>query len=115
MRKRDVLFRDAELHNRVGGGTRHEGLEADLGLQLLGPLSMELTASLARHRYDRDFLPGQCQPQGTGRGYCATPFRGDAAALAGPDRLGSGAGVSLDRRLFPGTRETAAAIRGTNC
>ena len=58
MRKRDVLFRDAELHNRVGGGTRHEGLEADLGLQLLGPLRVELTASLARHSYDRDFFLG---------------------------------------------------------
>ncbi len=58
MRKRDVLFRDSELFNQVGGGTRHEGLEADLGLQLPGALSMELTASLARHRYDRDFFLG---------------------------------------------------------
>jgi len=56
MRKRDVLFRDAELFNRAGGGTRHEGLEADIGWPLGGALTLELAASLARHRYDRDFL-----------------------------------------------------------
>lgn len=56
MRKRNVLFRDAELFNRTGGGTRHEGLEADLGWPPGGALTLELTASLARHRYDRDFL-----------------------------------------------------------
>ena len=56
MRKRDVLFRDAELFNRAGGGTRHQGLEADVRWPLGGALTLELTASLARHRYDRDFL-----------------------------------------------------------
>ena len=56
MRKRDVLFRDAELFNRAGGGTRHEGLEADIRWPAGGALTLELTASLARHRYDRDFL-----------------------------------------------------------
>jgi len=56
MRKRDVLFRDAELFNRTGGGTRHEGLEADIGWPLNGALALDLTASFARHRYDRDFL-----------------------------------------------------------
>ncbi len=55
MRKRDVLFRDAELFNRAGGGTRHDGLEADFSWPLSGTVTLELTASLARHRYDRDF------------------------------------------------------------
>ncbi len=56
MRKRDVLFRDAELFNRAGGGTRHEGLEVDFGWPLASAFKLELTASLARHRYDRDFV-----------------------------------------------------------
>ena len=64
MRKRDVLFRDAELYNRVGGGTRHEGLEAGLGWRLTGTITLGLTASLARHRYDRDFFLGGVNLEG---------------------------------------------------
>ncbi len=64
MRKRDVLFRDAELFNRAGGGTRHEGLEADIRWPLGNALTLELTASLARHRYDRDFLLGDFNLKG---------------------------------------------------
>ena len=56
MRKRDVLFRDAELFNRTGGGTRHEGVEADLGWPLGKALTLEFNASVARHRYDRDLV-----------------------------------------------------------
>lgn len=58
MRKRDVLFRDAELFNRTGGGTRHEGLEIEASWQANARLVVELTGSIARHRYDRDFLLG---------------------------------------------------------
>lgn len=58
MRKRDVLFRDAELFNRAGGGTRHEGFEIDASWQATPRLAVELTGSLARHRYDKDFFLG---------------------------------------------------------
>ncbi|MDE0129275.1 MAG: TonB-dependent receptor [Gammaproteobacteria bacterium] len=58
MRKRDVLFRDAELFNRAGGGTRHEGFEIDVSWQALSGLTVELVGSVARHRYDRDYLLG---------------------------------------------------------
>ncbi|MCY3941319.1 MAG: TonB-dependent receptor [Gammaproteobacteria bacterium] len=58
MRKRDVLFRDAELFNRAGGGTRHEGFEIDVSWQAISRLTVELTGSVARHRYDRDYLLG---------------------------------------------------------
>ncbi len=64
MRKRDVLFRDAELFNRAGGGTRHEGLEAELGWPLGSALTLELNASFARHRYDRGFLPAGINLEG---------------------------------------------------
>ena len=58
MRKRDVLFRDAELFNRAGGGTRHEGFEVDASWQATSGLTVELTGSVARHRYDKDFILG---------------------------------------------------------
>ncbi|MXW73076.1 MAG: TonB-dependent receptor [Chromatiales bacterium] len=58
MRKRDVLFRDAELFNRAGGGTRHEGFEIDVSWRVISRLTVELTGSVARHRYDRDYLLG---------------------------------------------------------
>ena len=58
MRKRDVLFRDAELFNRAGGGTRHEGFEIDVSWQATPRLTVELTGSVARHRYDRDYVVG---------------------------------------------------------
>ena len=58
MRKRDVLFRDAELFNRAGGGTRHEGFEIEASWQATSSLAVELTGSVARHRYDRDFFLG---------------------------------------------------------
>jgi len=58
MRKRDVLFRDAELFNRAGGGTRHEGFEIDVSWLAISGLTVELTGSVARHRYDRDYLLG---------------------------------------------------------
>lgn len=58
MRKRDVLFRDAELFNRTGGGTRHEGFEIEASWRANARLVVELTGSVARHRYDRDFLLG---------------------------------------------------------
>ena len=58
MRKRDVLFRDAELFNRAGGGTRHEGFEIGFSWQAISGLTVELTGSVARHRYDRDYLLG---------------------------------------------------------
>ena len=58
MRKRDVLFRDAELFNRAGGGTRHEGFEIDVSWQAISGLTLELVGSIARHRYDRDYLLG---------------------------------------------------------
>ena len=58
MRKRDVLFRDAELFNRAGGGTRHEGFEIDVSWQAISRLTVELTGSVARHRYDKDYLLG---------------------------------------------------------
>lgn len=58
MRKRDVLFRDAELFNRAGGGTRHEGFEIDISWQAISRLTVELVGSVARHRYDRDYLLG---------------------------------------------------------
>ncbi len=58
MRKRDVLFRDAELFNRAGGGTRHEGFEIEASWQANPRLAVELTGSVARHRYDRDFFLG---------------------------------------------------------
>ncbi|MDE0245319.1 MAG: TonB-dependent receptor [Gammaproteobacteria bacterium] len=58
MRKRDVLFRDAELFNRAGGGTRHEGFEIDVSWQAISGLAVELTGSVARHRYDKDYLLG---------------------------------------------------------
>ena len=58
MRKRDVLFRDAELFNRAGGGTRHEGFEIEASWQANPRLVVELTGTVARHRYDRDFILG---------------------------------------------------------
>ena len=58
MRKRDVLFRDAELFNRAGGGTRHEGFEIEASWQATSSLAVELTGSVARYRYDRDFFLG---------------------------------------------------------
>ena len=58
MRKRDVLFRDAELFNRAGGGTRHEGFEIEASWQATQRLTVELAGSVARHRYDRDYLLG---------------------------------------------------------
>ena len=58
MRKRHVLFRDAELFNRAGGGTRHEGFEIDVSWQAISGLTVELVGSIARHRYDRDYLLG---------------------------------------------------------
>ena len=64
MRKRDVLFRDSQLFNRVGGGTRHEGLEVDFSWRVNRGLTVELTGSLARHRYDRDFLLGEINLKG---------------------------------------------------
>ena len=64
MRKRDVLFRDAQLFNRVGGGTRHEGIEIDYSWRVTSGLTLELTGSLARHRYDRDFLLGDVNLKG---------------------------------------------------
>ena len=64
MRKRDVLFRDAQLFNRVGGGTRHEGIEIDFAWGVTAGLALELTGSLARHRYDRDFFLGDVNLKG---------------------------------------------------
>ena len=64
MRKRDVLFRDSQLFNRVGGGTRHEGFEVDYSWQVNRGLTVELTGSLARHRYDRDFFLGEVNLKG---------------------------------------------------
>ena len=58
MRKRDVLFRDAELFNRAGGGTRHEGFEIEASWQANPRLALELTGSVVRHRYDKDYLLG---------------------------------------------------------
>ena len=58
MRKRDILFRDAELFNRAGGGTRHEGFEIEASWQATSSLAVEFTGSVARHRYDRDFFLG---------------------------------------------------------
>ena len=58
MRKRDVLFRDAALFNRAGGGTRHEGFEIEASWQATSSLAVEVTGSIARHRYDRDFFLG---------------------------------------------------------
>lgn len=64
MRKRDVLFRDAELFNRAGGGTRHEGFEVDVSWQAISGLIVELVGSVARHRYDKDYLLGSVNLNG---------------------------------------------------
>ena len=55
-RKEDVLFRDSELFNRTGGATRHQGLEAALNWPFSSALTLEISATAARHRYDNDYL-----------------------------------------------------------
>jgi len=51
-RKSDVILRDANGFNVIGGRTRHEGIEYELGWQALPRLRIDLGGTLARHRYD---------------------------------------------------------------
>jgi outer membrane receptor protein involved in Fe transport len=53
-RKRDVILRDASGFNVTGGRTRHEGVEAEIGWQMLPSLRIDVAGTYARHRYDFD-------------------------------------------------------------
>jgi outer membrane receptor protein involved in Fe transport len=50
-RKRNVILRDANGFNVIGGRTRHEGLEYEWRLPL-GALTLAASGIYARHRYD---------------------------------------------------------------
>ena len=50
-RKRNVILRDANGFNVIGGRTRHEGLEYEWRLPL-GAVSLTAGGTYARHRYD---------------------------------------------------------------
>lgn len=51
-RKSDVILRDANGFNVIGGRTRHEGVEYELEWQPLPKLRAALGGTFARHRYD---------------------------------------------------------------
>jgi outer membrane receptor protein involved in Fe transport len=51
-RKSDVILRDANGFNVIGGRTRHEGVEYELGWRALPGLRVDLGGTFARHRYD---------------------------------------------------------------
>lgn len=51
MRKRDVIFQDAERRNISGGRTRHSGLEADLTWAFADGWQLSAQGTWARHRY----------------------------------------------------------------
>jgi outer membrane receptor protein involved in Fe transport len=51
-RKSDVILRDANGFNVIGGRTRHEGAEYALNWRILSWLRAELSGTFARHRYD---------------------------------------------------------------
>ena len=50
-RKRNVILRDANGFNVIGGRTRHEGLEYAWQVPI-GPLTLAASGTYARHRYD---------------------------------------------------------------
>ncbi len=52
MRKREVIFQDADRRNINGAKTKHQGLELSLDIDLATNLSLGIDANLARHRYD---------------------------------------------------------------
>lgn len=52
MRKRDVIFQDANRQNVSGANTRHEGVEFSLRWQSESGWFAGLAGTLARHRYD---------------------------------------------------------------
>ncbi|SDK19165.1 TonB-dependent receptor [Microbulbifer yueqingensis] len=56
MKKRNVIFRDADFFNRSGGTTTHRGLELALGYQLAPQWSLDVSASYAEHRYNDERL-----------------------------------------------------------
>jgi outer membrane receptor protein involved in Fe transport len=51
-RKSDVILRDANGFNVIGGRTRHEGVEYELVWRALPGLRVDLGGTFARHRYD---------------------------------------------------------------
>ncbi|NBX57821.1 MAG: TonB-dependent receptor [Gammaproteobacteria bacterium] len=51
-RKSDVILRDANGFNVIGGRTRHEGVEYELDWQALPRFRVGLGGTFARHRYD---------------------------------------------------------------
>jgi outer membrane receptor protein involved in Fe transport len=51
-RKSDVILRDANGFNVIGGKTRHEGIEYEFSWQALPWIRADLGGTVARHRYD---------------------------------------------------------------
>lgn len=58
MSKREVILRDADGFNVSDGRTDHAGFELDGSVRIADSLSVEVSASYARHRYDFDRFAG---------------------------------------------------------
>lgn len=55
--KDDVIFQDSDRNNVSGGETRHRGIELNSVISLTDRLSMNLTATYARHTYEANIAP----------------------------------------------------------
>ncbi len=57
MQKDNVIFQDSSRRNVSGGATEHKGIEFDTLFSLSDQLSLNATASYARHTYESNIAP----------------------------------------------------------